>query len=53
MPLDDPDWVAVSAMVERKKMSDVMDELADCGAEDVIRQSPEDSRYALRPGNDY
>ncbi|KAL9611137.1 MAG: hypothetical protein Q9204_009035, partial [Flavoplaca sp. TL-2023a] len=30
MPLDDPDWVAVSAMVEMKKISDVMDDLADC-----------------------
>ncbi|KAL9016341.1 MAG: hypothetical protein Q9180_008806, partial [Flavoplaca navasiana] len=53
MPLDDPDWVAVSAMVEMKKISDVMDDLANCGAEDVFDLNPNNSRYTTRPGNDY
>ncbi|KAL8838441.1 MAG: hypothetical protein Q9176_005110 [Flavoplaca citrina] len=50
MPLDDPDWVAVSAMVEMKKISDG---LADCGVEDVFDMNPNNSRYTTRPGNDY
>ncbi|KAL8876880.1 MAG: hypothetical protein Q9192_008785, partial [Flavoplaca navasiana] len=53
MPLDDPDWVAVSAMVEMKKISDVMDDLADCGAEDVFDMNPNNSRYTTRLGHDY
>ncbi|ORX34403.1 ATP phosphoribosyltransferase [Kockovaella imperatae] len=35
-PLDEEGWVAVSAMVERKKMAEVMDELETVGAEDVL-----------------
>ncbi|KAF8516444.1 ATP phosphoribosyltransferase [Hysterangium stoloniferum] len=35
-PLDDEDWVAISSMVEKKKVADVMDQLVDIGAEDVL-----------------
>lgn len=35
-PLDEEGWVAVSAMVERKGMADVMDRLEKEGAEDVL-----------------
>lgn len=34
--LDEPDWVAVSSMVEKKKMATVMDELASNGATDIL-----------------
>jgi len=35
-PLDDEGWVAVSAMVERKKVAEVMDELQLIGACDIL-----------------
>ncbi|KAL9004670.1 MAG: hypothetical protein Q9188_002530 [Gyalolechia gomerana] len=34
--LDEADWVAVSSMVEKKKIATVMDELASCGATDIL-----------------
>jgi ATP phosphoribosyltransferase len=34
--LDDPDWVAVSAMVEKGDSANVMDRLTDVGAHDVF-----------------
>ncbi|KAL8836030.1 MAG: hypothetical protein Q9170_003075 [Blastenia crenularia] len=34
--LDEVDWVAVSSMVEKKKIATVMDELASCGATDIL-----------------
>ncbi|KAI0698100.1 ATP phosphoribosyltransferase [Cytidiella melzeri] len=35
-PLEDEKWVAVSAMVEKKTIADVMDRLVAIGAEDVL-----------------
>ena len=35
-PLEENDWVAVSAMVEKKHSAKVMDELVAIGAEDVL-----------------
>ncbi|KAG8738206.1 ATP phosphoribosyltransferase (ATP-PRTase) (ATP-PRT) [Ceratobasidium sp. 414] len=35
-PLDDGEWVAVSSMVERARVADVMDQLVAVGAEDVL-----------------
>jgi ATP phosphoribosyltransferase len=35
-PLEEEDWVAVSAMVERNNSADVMDKLVSIGAEDVL-----------------
>ncbi|KAF7789979.1 hypothetical protein EIP86_000927 [Pleurotus ostreatoroseus] len=35
-PLEDDDWVAVNAMVEKKSMATVMDELVRIGAEDIL-----------------
>lgn len=35
-PLEDSEWVAVSAMVEKKSIAGVMDELVKIGAEDVL-----------------
>ncbi|GJE92531.1 ATP phosphoribosyltransferase [Phanerochaete sordida] len=35
-PLDDEEWVAVSAMVLKKEAADVMDRLAAIGAEDIL-----------------
>lgn len=35
-PLADPDWVAVRAMVPRKGVNQIMDELADAGAKAVL-----------------
>ncbi|MCM3906595.1 MULTISPECIES: ATP phosphoribosyltransferase [Trueperella] len=35
-PLHDEDWVAVRAMVERKKMNAVMDDLHDVGARGIL-----------------
>ncbi|KAI4130736.1 MAG: hypothetical protein LQ338_001572 [Usnochroma carphineum] len=34
--LDEADWVAVSSMVEKKKIATVMDDLASCGATDIL-----------------
>ena len=35
-PLEDQDWLAVSAMVEKKDVANVMDKLVDIGAEDIL-----------------
>ncbi|KAK9240823.1 hypothetical protein V1525DRAFT_394002 [Lipomyces kononenkoae] len=35
-PLEDDGWVAVSSMVEKKKIAEVMDQLQAAGAEDVL-----------------
>ncbi|KAG7880194.1 hypothetical protein KL905_002863 [Ogataea polymorpha] len=35
-PLDDSEWVAVSSMVERKDMGNVMDKLKELGASDIL-----------------
>lgn len=35
-PLDDEAWVAVSAMVLKSQMADVMDRLVAIGAEDIL-----------------
>jgi ATP phosphoribosyltransferase len=43
-PLEDAEWVAVSAMVERSKMADVMDQLVAVGAEDILVFNLDNSR---------
>jgi len=43
-PLEDTEWVAVSAMVERSKMADVMDQLVTVGAEDILIFNLDNSR---------
>ncbi|KAI0265699.1 ATP phosphoribosyltransferase [Gloeopeniophorella convolvens] len=35
-PLEDAEWVAVSAMVEKARMADIMDQLVAVGAEDIL-----------------
>ncbi|KAI0049462.1 ATP phosphoribosyltransferase [Auriscalpium vulgare] len=35
-PLEDSEWVAVSSMVEKNQMADVMDQLVEIGAEDIL-----------------
>lgn len=35
-PLDDPDWVAVSSMVLKKNLADIMDKLTETGATDIL-----------------
>lgn len=35
-PLEDEEWVAISSMVEKSKVADVMDELVKIGAEDIL-----------------
>ena len=30
------DWVAVSSMIDKKKKGDIMDELTDIGATDIL-----------------
>lgn len=35
-PLETDGWVAVSAMVEKKKVAQIMDDLVKIGAEDVL-----------------
>ena len=42
--LEDEDWVAVQAMVERKHISNVMDELAELGATDILVTKIDNSR---------
>lgn len=42
--LDDEGWVAVQAMVERKKIATVMDELTDVGATDIMVTKLENTR---------
>jgi len=43
-PLDQDGWVAVNVMVETKKLADVMDELVECGAEDILVTKLENCR---------
>ena len=42
--LEEEDWVAVSAMVERSKIANVMDELTELGATDILVTKIENSR---------
>jgi ATP phosphoribosyltransferase len=42
--LDDEDWVAVQAMVERKTIATVMDDLSAMGATDIIVTKIENTR---------
>jgi len=35
-PLDDPEWVAVSALVPKSKSADIMDQLQTIGATDLL-----------------
>lgn len=42
--LEEEGWVAVSAMVERSKLANVMDELIDMGAADILATKLENSR---------
>ena len=42
--LDDKDWVAVSAMVARKDLATVMDQLSEVGATDILATKLENSR---------
>ncbi|KAL8980882.1 MAG: hypothetical protein Q9205_004160 [Flavoplaca limonia] len=37
--LDEPDWVAVNVMVEKVMIATVMDDLASCGAEDILMRT--------------
>lgn len=43
-PLEDTAWVAVSSMVERATMADVMDQLVSVGAEDILIFNLDNSR---------
>jgi ATP phosphoribosyltransferase len=43
-PLEDPEWVAVSAMVDRSSMADTMDQLVSVGAEDILIFNLDNSR---------
>lgn len=42
--LEENGWVAVSSMVEKKKIATVMDALAEEGAEDILVLGIENSR---------
>jgi len=46
-PLEGADWVAVSAMVERKSAAQVMDQLENKGASDILVFDIINSRYRL------
>ena len=35
-PLEDSDWVAVSSMVSKAYVADIMDQLTEIGAKDII-----------------
>jgi ATP phosphoribosyltransferase len=43
-PLEHDGWVAVNVMVETKKVADVMDNLVECGAEDILITKLENCR---------
>ncbi|KAI0251090.1 ATP phosphoribosyltransferase [Lactifluus subvellereus] len=43
-PLEDPEWLAVSSMVERSKVADVMDQLVSAGAEEILIFNLDNSR---------
>lgn len=42
--LDEVDWVAINVMVEKEKIATVMDDLASCGAEDILVATIANSR---------
>lgn len=42
--LEKADWVAVSVMVESKRIATVMDELTACGANDILVLKIENTR---------
>ena len=42
--LEEEGWVAVSVMVERSKLANVMDELTELGATDILATKIENSR---------
>ena len=44
--LREPGWYAISSMVERKGYVDVMDRLADAGAQDILVTKMENTRTA-------
>lgn len=44
--LEESGWVAVSAMVERKNIAIVMDDLAEVGASDILVMKIDNSRTA-------
>jgi len=44
IPLDEANWVAVSALVEKKKVASVMDELERIGATDILTTALHSSR---------
>ena len=46
-PLDENGWVAVSAMVERKEVAKVMDELERTGAEDILIMALDNCRVGV------
>jgi ATP phosphoribosyltransferase len=46
-PLEEEGWVAVSAMVERKEVAKVMDELEAHGAEDVLIMALDNCRVGV------
>lgn len=46
-PLEGQDWVAVSTMVERKDVANVMDQLENKGASDILMFNIVNSRSAL------
>ncbi|PVF98506.1 HisG-domain-containing protein [Serendipita vermifera] len=50
--IEDDGWVAVSAMVERKRVADVMDELVAAGAEDTFIVALQNCRVETRVGMD-
>lgn len=43
-PLEEAGWVAVNVMVETKNLADVMDQLVEVGAEDVLVTKLENCR---------
>jgi len=45
-PLEGEDWVAVSTMVERKNLANVMDQLEGKGASDILVFNIVNSRYS-------
>jgi ATP phosphoribosyltransferase len=49
-PLSDEKFVAVRSMVERKRVNDIMDELADIGCTGIVTSSLQSCR-AIGAGN--
>ena len=43
-PLETPDWVAVSALVEKRRAAKVMDDLEAAGATDILLTAIQASR---------